>query len=166
MALPLEISLRPVVASDRDHLLRVYASTREAELALVPWSDADKHAFVKFQFEAQHKHYREYFADAEFSVILALGKPAGRLYVDRRGDEIRLVDIALLPEFRGAGVGSAVLGELIAEAGAANLPLRIHVEQYNPALGLYTRLGFTALENNGVYILMERRPDLAQLKMA
>jgi ribosomal protein S18 acetylase RimI-like enzyme len=144
----------------------VYASTREAEMVLVPWSDTDKRAFVKFQFEAQHMHYRAHFADAEFSVILARGEPAGRLYVDRRPDEIRLVDIALLPEFRGAGIGSTLLRALIAEAGAANMPLRIHVEQHNPALGLYLRLGFTALENNGVYILMERRPELAQLKMA
>lgn len=150
-------SLRTVEVTDRELLLRIYASTRTEELRQVPWSDAEKSAFLRFQFEAQDRHYRRYYPDAEYSVIESDGVPAGRLYVDRRADEHRLVDIALLPEHRRAGIGTKLLTRLIAEARQHDKPLRIHVEQWNPALRLYTRLGFQPLSNDGVYILMECR---------
>src|SRR5688500_3290981 len=91
------IALRPTVPDDRPVLLAVYASTREPELAAVEWDAAQKAAFVEMQFDAQHAHYQEHYAGAAFDVILVDGQPAGRLYVSRESDEIRIVDIALLP---------------------------------------------------------------------
>lgn len=91
-------------------------------------------------------------------MIVAGGEPAGRLYVARWEDEIRIVDIALLPEHRGRGVGTALLRELIEEADAAGKPLSIHVEQNNPARPLYDRLGFEEAGEFGVYVLMRRAP--------
>ncbi|HEX9638725.1 MAG TPA: GNAT family N-acetyltransferase [Acidobacteriota bacterium] len=150
---------RPVVSSDREFLCRLYASTRQEELAPVPWSEPEKEAFLRLQFDAQDRHYQEHFPAAAFQIIELDAQPIGRLYVDRRADEIRLIDIALLPEFRGAGIGTALLMELIDEAAAAGKPLRIHVERFNPALRLYQRLGFRPLEEHGVYLLMEYRPS-------
>jgi ribosomal protein S18 acetylase RimI-like enzyme len=94
-------------------------------------------------------------------VILVDQQPAGRLYVARWPEEIRIVDIALLPQYRNAGVGTTLLQELQVEAVQAGKPLRIHVEQFNPALGLYRRLGFRVIEDRGVYFLMEWTPPLA-----
>jgi len=148
-----------VVSSDREFLCRLYASTRQEELAPVPWSEPEKEAFLRLQFDAQDRHYQEHFPAAAFQIIELDAQPIGRLYVDRRADEIRLIDIALLPEFRGAGIGTALLMELIDEAAAAGKPLRIHVERFNPALRLYQRLGFRPLEEHGVYLLMEYRPS-------
>ena len=148
-----------MVPSDREFLCRLYASTRQEELAPVPWSEPEKEAFLRLQFEAQDRHYQEHFPAAAFQIIELDARPIGRLYVDRRADEIRLIDIALLPEFRGAGIGTALLMELIDEAAAASKPLRIHVERFNPALRLYQRLGFRPLEEHGVYLLMEYRPS-------
>jgi ribosomal protein S18 acetylase RimI-like enzyme len=91
-------------------------------------------------------------------VILAGGEPAGRLYVARWEDEIRIVDIALLPEYRGRGLGTALLQGLIKEAEAAGKPLSIHVEMNNPARPLYDRLGFEEAGEFGVYVLMKRSP--------
>ncbi len=91
-------------------------------------------------------------------MIVAGGRPAGRLYVARWEDEIRIVDIALLPEHRGNGLGTALLRELIEEADAAGKPLSIHVEQNNPARPLYDRLGFEEAGEFGVYVLMRRAP--------
>jgi len=139
--------LRPARAEDREFLLRVYASTREEELRLVDWSDAQKTAFVRQQFEAQDAYYREYYDPASFEVIEVKGEPVGRLYVARWEDEIRIVDIALLPEHRGRGVGTA-----------ERKRLSIHVEVNNPARRLYARLGFAPVEERGVYVLMEARP--------
>jgi ribosomal protein S18 acetylase RimI-like enzyme len=91
-------------------------------------------------------------------IVAPGGEPAGRLYVARWEDEIRIVDIALLPDFRGRGLGTALLEDLMAEADAAGKPLSIHVEQNNPARSLYDRLGFEEAGEFGVYVLMRRAP--------
>jgi ribosomal protein S18 acetylase RimI-like enzyme len=150
-----QITLRPITPQDENFLCRLYASTREDELAVVPWSAAEREAFLTMQFNAQHKFYQEQFRQAEFQLILLDDEPIGRLYIDRRPDEIRLIDIALLTEQRNKGIGSLFLKEVLAEGERAGLPVRIHVEQYNPALGLYERLGFRKIGDQGVYYLLE-----------
>lgn len=160
------IALRPAGPGDRAFLSRVYASTRAEELAPVPWSDEQKLAFLAMQFDVQDRYYREQFPGTAFQVILLDGRPAGRLYVDRRDDEIRIVDIALLPEHRGAGVGGTLLRGLLDEATRAGKPVRIHVERLNPALRLYARLGFEQVADTGVYVLLERWPARAYPKTA
>jgi ribosomal protein S18 acetylase RimI-like enzyme len=137
----------------------VYASTRAEELAVVDWDDAQKETFLRAQFDAQDAWYREAYAQANFDVILADGEPAGRLYVHRGPTEIRIVDIALVPEHRGGGIGTSLVEELAAEADAAGKSLTIHVERMNPALRLYARLGFSVAEDKGVYLFLERAPS-------
>lgn len=149
------VTLRPVADGDEPFLHEVYASTRREEVAPLPWSAEQKEAFLRMQSEAQHKYYLEQFSEAEMLVVLVDGEPAGRLYVDRREEEIRLVDIALLPAYRGGGIGGSLLRGLLREAREAGKPVRIHVEKQNPALRLYERLGFQRIGDRGVYWLME-----------
>jgi ribosomal protein S18 acetylase RimI-like enzyme len=153
-----KVRLRPVCDDDKRFLARVYASTREDELALVHWSDAQKNAFLEMQFNAQHEHYQRHYTEADFQLILVDDQPAGRLYVARWNDEIRIVDIALLPEFRGHGIGSQLIMELLDEGSRSGKNVSIHVEVFNPAFRLYKRLGFEIVEDKGVYQLMEWRP--------
>jgi ribosomal protein S18 acetylase RimI-like enzyme len=134
----------------------VYASTRAEELAVVPWDDAQKDAFLRAQFDAQDAWWHENYAEASFDVIVVDGEPAGRLYVHRGPSEIRIVDIALLPEHRGDGVGTRLLEDLLAEGDASGKSVTIHVERMNPALRLYERLGFALAEDRGVYLFLER----------
>jgi ribosomal protein S18 acetylase RimI-like enzyme len=124
----------------------------------VPWDDAQKETFLRMQFDAQDAWWHENYAEASFDVILVDGEPAGRLYVHRGPSEIRIVDIALMPEHRGGGVGTRLLEDLSAEADAAGKSLTIHVERMNPALRLYERLGFSLAEDKGVYLFLERPP--------
>ena len=153
------ITLRAADAGDRAFLLQVYASTREDELRLVPWSDEQKSAFVEQQFEAQDAYYREQYSPATFEVIELDGRPSGRLYVARWDDEIRIIDIALLPERRGHGIGTELLRDLLDEGARTARRVSIHVERNNPALRLYGRLGFTPVADQGVYLLLEAAPD-------
>src|SRR5215471_16968173 len=149
------IGLRAASSEDEPFLHAVYASTRADELALVDWDDAQKAAFVDMQFTAQHRHYHEHYADATFDVVLCDGEPAGRLYVARWPAEIRIIDIALLPAYRNRGIGARLLEQLMAEAADAGKRVSIHVEHFNPALRLYTRLGFQPIADRGVNLLME-----------
>ncbi len=151
-------TLRAATSQDREILYRIYASTRADEMAVVPWSEEQKERFLRFQFDAQHSYYMEHFKRAAFDLILLDGEPIGRLYVDRRRDEIRLIDIALLPESRGRGIGGAIMREILAEGEQAGKLVRIHVEHNNPAMRLYHRLGFEKIEEQGVYHLMEWTP--------
>jgi GNAT superfamily N-acetyltransferase len=155
---PPAVAFRPIQPDDEPFLYRLYASTREAELRPVPWTSEQKAAFLRQQFQAQHAFYQEQYRDTRFEVILRDGQPIGRLYVARWADEIRIVDIALLPEHRGGGIGTGILRDLLAEAAAAGKRVRIHVERLNPARRLYERLGFAPVEDKGVYVLMEWRP--------
>lgn len=153
--LPQAIGFRPIDDNDLSFLRDLYASTRADEMAQVNWNEAQKHDFLTMQFEAQHRYYQQHFAAAEFLVIEQQKEAIGRVYLDRRSDELRLIDIALLPSARNQGLGSKLLLDLLDEARERQLPVRIHVEQFNPAMRLYQRLGFRKIEDQGVYHLME-----------
>lgn len=163
---PPDLTLRCIEEADLPFLAELYASTRREEVAQVPWSDEQREAFLRWQFDSQHAHYQQYYPSCEFLVVerpIRGGtgddrEPIGRLYVDRWEEEIRLVDIALLPEHRGGGLGTALLRGLLDEGRERDLPVSIHVEYNNPALNLYRRLGFRHVDSNGVYYLMRWEP--------
>jgi ribosomal protein S18 acetylase RimI-like enzyme len=136
----------------------VYASSRADEMRLVPWPPEQIEAFLHSQFELQHREYTRNYPDASFEVLVVDGADAGRLYVRRADDEVHVIDIALLPEFRRRGIGGALLRELMDEATAAGTPVSIYVEENNPAQSLYRRLGFQPVAKQGIYELMEWRP--------
>ena len=146
-----------------EFLCRLYASTREAELAPVPWTPEQKLAFLRQQFDAQHRHYQEHYTGANFDLLLVDDRPVGRLYVARWEKTIRVVDVALMPDFRGCGIGTQLLTELFAEADASARSVSIHVEVNNPARRWYDRLGFLAVGEHGVYLLMERPPNQSRI---
>jgi ribosomal protein S18 acetylase RimI-like enzyme len=152
------VAPRATEPSDRPFLLALYRSTREREMALVPWSLDQKEAFVRMQFEAQDRYYREQFASASFDVVEREGSPIGRLYVDRRETELRVIDITLAPAERGRGIGTALLGRILEEARSSGRMVSIHVEAENPAMRLYRRLGFDQVGDDGVYRFMVCRP--------
>ena len=155
----MNLELEPVKAADEAFLFAVYASTRADEMALVPWDKAQREAFLRMQFNAQRSSYAVQFPNADYRIIVRDGQPAGRLIVDRSGEAILLIDIALLPEFRMAGIGSALMKQILTEAIESQKPVKLHVEKLNRALRLYERLGFSAIDENGIYIEMVWRPE-------
>jgi ribosomal protein S18 acetylase RimI-like enzyme len=159
-------ALRPETDADMAFLLRLYASTREEELARVPWSAEQKQAFLASQFQAQRQHYRAYFPDCTFDVIEQRSEPAGRLYLQVRQTQLHIIDVALLPDWHCRGIGTAILKALQAAGHASGKGIGIMVEKFNPALRLYQRLGFAAIADHDVYLEMEWLPDRAQLHVA
>lgn len=152
------VRLRPATDDDREFLVGLYGSVRAQELAMVTWEQGQQEAFVRMQFDAQDAEYHRMNPNGTFDVIELQGRPVGRLYVDRRPDEIRIVDISLLPQARGAGIGGGLLAELMDEAAASGRTLTIHVEIANRAESLYTRLGFVEVARRGPYRRMEWTP--------
>lgn len=153
----MSITFRPAGADDEAFLLKVYGSTRAEELAAVPWTDAQRETFLLMQLQAQHHHYRLKYPAGEYLIILDDERAVGRLYVARLAEQIRIMDITILPEDRGRGRGTSILRDLMAEAAKAGKPLRIYVESFNPSLSLFERLGFSKVEEEGIHLLMEWR---------
>jgi ribosomal protein S18 acetylase RimI-like enzyme len=149
--------LRPETDADIAFLRRLYASTRWDELAITNWSDAEKLAFADSQFGFQRQHYRAYFPSTEWGVLEHNGVPVGRLYLERRDTTLHILDIALLPDWRGRGIGTAIMARICAQAGAAGKSVTIEVEKFNPAQTLYRRLGFREIADQGPHWEMEWR---------
>jgi ribosomal protein S18 acetylase RimI-like enzyme len=154
-----EPSLRPAEPSDAEVLFRIYASTRDDELAVVPWDASTKEAFLRMQFAAQDSYYHATYPGASYDLICKDEAVLGRLYVDRGEQAWLVIDLALLPEHRGKGVGALLLNGVLAEAGAEGKPVQIHVERSNPARRLYDRLGFRRIAEQGIYLLLNCSPD-------
>jgi GNAT superfamily N-acetyltransferase len=153
------ITCRPVGLDDYAFLVEVYASTRADEMALVPWNADQRQAFVRMQFASQQEHYQNTFPTASHQIILSNGRPVGRLYVARLEQEIRIVDITLMPSERNAGIGSSLLSGLLDEAGRVGKVVRIYVENYNSSLRLFERLNFKPIEQHGIHLLLEWSPN-------
>ena len=155
----LGISYRAATDGDLPFVARVYASTRLEELAMVDWTDEVRRQFLAHQHDAQHRHYRAHYPEAEWLVVERDREAVGRLYIEEWSGEFRIIDISLLPEHRGAGAGSAILNDIIEQARSAGKGVSIHVERNNVAMRLYLRLGFVKIDEHGVYDLMEWRPE-------
>ena len=150
------LTLRAVTTDDDAFLLSVYDSTRAEELGQVEWAEGQREAFLKWQFDLQRGEYDARFPDAEYNLVLIDDQPAGRFWIGRRDEEIRLLDIALLPQFQNRGAGTLLIQSLIEEARAANKRLRHMVFVLNDnAHRFYERLGFVVIDDLGGYKHME-----------
>lgn len=152
------ITLRPVSGQDDNFLLLVYATTRAAELAQLPWSSEQKDAFVRMQFTAQKQHYSAEYPHANHDLICLDGVPVGRIYLSRNGDELHILDITVLPEHRNSGIGSWLLGQVLEEGRRMAKPVSIYLENFNPSLRLFERLGFHKGKEHGFQLLLKWSP--------
>jgi len=151
------IHFRPASQEDDSFLCQVFASTRERLLASLPFDAAQKEAFARQQHLCQDSHYRRQYPHAAFEIVCSGDERIGRLYVNRTREEILIIDIALLPEYRGAGIGRELLESLLAEGAETGRTVSLHVDKSNPALRLYQRLGFQIVQDAGADWQMEWR---------
>ena len=146
------VGLRPVIAQDREFLLKVYECGREIELSMVPWDPELKLSFIEHQFDAQTTYYSSEFPSAQHDIIVLSdsGEQVGRLYVDRREEKIAILDLAVLSEYRRRGIGSAVVDGLIEEARVSGRTVEVYVETFNPSQNFFISLGFKVENDEGV----------------
>ena len=149
------VTFRPVRPDDEPFLYELYCSTRTEDLPVSGLDPAARESLLKMQFMAQRDGYLVEYTWADHQIILLNDRPVGRVIVERTGKEHRGIDIALLPEFRNAGIGAGIIQGLLSEAGDAGKPFRIEVLKYNRAIRLYQRLGFVAVGDTGANLVME-----------
>jgi GNAT superfamily N-acetyltransferase len=151
----LRLAFRPAESQDEEFLFKLYCSTREAELAAWNWDSPQKTAFFQMQFRMQRQSYAANYPQADHEIAIQDGLPVGRTIVNRTESDIRLVDIAILSEHRNLGIGTAIVGRLIAECAAPPKKLALSVQRMSPARKLYERLGFSCVSENQMYAEME-----------
>ncbi len=151
------VTVRPANREDEDFLFQLFTATRP-ELSLLNLEESQKQALIRMQFDAQRQQYDACYPQAESGIILSQGQAIGRLLVNRNEPDIILVDIALLPEHRNCGIGTGLIQKLLGEAAAAKRAVRLHVLKFNPALGLYERLGFHRVSDQSMYFEMKCEP--------
>jgi ribosomal protein S18 acetylase RimI-like enzyme len=161
-----QIYLVPARPEDDAFLYATYASTRAKELALTGWAPDQKEQFLHMQYDAQRRSYAIQLPHAEYSLILCGETPVGRLILDQTPEEIHIVDVALLTQFRRQGIGAILMERIMNEAAQTQRTVRLHVEQFNPALPWYQKLGFLTVSHGPVYAEMVWRPhSIAEVEL-
>src|SRR5262245_37047460 len=150
------LRLRPERQQDEDFRYRLFCDSRTPEWDRIRANPALFEQLMQHQFRAQNAGYRSQFPDARFDIIELADEPIGRIVIDRPGNEIHLVDQAIVPEQRNRGIGTAIMRYLLAEAEDARLPVRLFVSSDNdPSLRLYLRLGFVRIQSVPAYIELQ-----------
>lgn len=160
-----EVTLRPIEGADLVFLRKLYGTTRARELEHTGWDHAARERFVDQQFQAQRSYYQAHYADAEQYVIEDAGQRIGRAYLLWTETHLQIIDLTLLPEACGRGIGAELLGLLLERVDREGLSTGMHVESYNPAQRLYFRHGFEVVGENGVYLKLRRNPRSLQAAM-
>jgi len=155
----MQLKKSPLAHHDEQFLFALYSSTRLDELAFVPWNEEQKHSFLQNQFHAQHTHYFTKYPDASYQIIKLQENPIGRLYVVELDDEIRVLDLTILPELRGQNFGTQLIKEILADAAQKKKAVQIYLENYNRAGELFKRLAFKPVSDDGIYVLWRWEPN-------
>jgi len=153
------ITLRPATEDDQDFLLSLFKSSRGDDLRGLGWSEERIGEFLAMQYEAQQNFVTTDHPKLNDQIVLADGTPVGHLAVEQRPNEIRIVDLSLLPDYRNRGTGVMLIQELQTQATAAKRPLRLQVIRFNRAVGLFERLGFRRTSETGTHFQMEWLPE-------
>jgi ribosomal protein S18 acetylase RimI-like enzyme len=153
MTTTLAFALRAALPTDVEFEQFLYASTRED---LRPLGPEVFDGLVGMQFRAQSMSINLDHPRAERKIVLVDDAPVGRLVVDASADEVEVIDIALLPQYRNHGIGTGVLRGVLAQADRIGRAARLHVEKQSRALHLYERLGFSISGDVGMYFAMRR----------
>lgn len=140
--------LRLEADDDGEFLRDLFASVRGPDFAMAGWPPEMLAPFLATQFQFQARHYAGAYPDAARYVLTHRGEPMGRLFLHVGSDAIRVVDVALLPQFRGGGLGASLLRAVQAAADGFAITLSVNVG--SAAHRLYQRLGFAEIAGNEV----------------
>ncbi len=156
------INLIPADESDTSFLIELYASTRVEEMAVVPWSEEQKLSFLQMQFDAQNLYYRERYPNASFDIIKLNDEPVGRFYLAELANEIRIIDLAFLPQRFDREIFVKLIEKVLRKGAAIGQPVQIYLESFNPLAEIFSDLGFQKVGEHGIYFLWRHQFAAAQ----
>ena len=107
--------------------------------------------------EVQKEKFEKRFTPAGHQIVVFEGSDVGLLQVVDEGGHMVVGKIELLPGFQRRGIGSVLMGRILDEARARQVPVRLQVLRTNaPARRLYERLGFVMSGETETHFQMEK----------
>ena len=149
------ITFQTIEEKDQQFVSKVYRRTREKELPFAYLPEEQKSGLLLMQLEAQLADYERNYIGAKRQIILYNEERVGYIYTWDSKREIRILDISLLPEFQGNGIGGTILNDILKTGKQQHKKVSLHVALGNPAKRLYERLGFVKISDNFTHEYME-----------
>lgn len=147
---PVDPIRRPAYAGDTDAARRIHHQA---------YRDVVERQFGAWDEAAQDHHFTNGWRSAAFDMLLGEdGDPIGYLSVEHRADDVHVREIVLAPAAQGLGIGTAILRQIIEQADARQVPVRLGTFHANRASRLYVRLGFRAVATTDIHVIFERPP--------
>ncbi len=157
------VATRPAVPQDEDFLFELYCAVRAAEFALLPLPDEQRMHLLKMQHTWQRDAYGAAYPGSGYEIVLLNGEPAGRIWVARLPEELRLVDLAVHPRLHNQGIGTVLLQRLQAEAARSGKRVCSSVFRFNAgSLRFHQRLGFRVIAENETRLELAWAADASQ----
>lgn len=158
---------RPETERDAEFRFELFCRSRAANEDFSFLDAVARQVLLRQQFVGRNASYRARFPDARWEIVELDGLPIGGVITDHAADAIVVVDLAILPEWRGIGIGSSLLGEICDTARAAGAAVRLSVFSSNVgALRLYRHLGFTPVAQSEIHLELEWRATLLEPSIA
>ena len=145
--MPQQLSTRPATLDDLPFLMRLRKLTMREHL---------ERAGERLDDDWHHQRVMAHFDSA--NIVCLDGIPVGLFKHYRTREEWKLVQIQLLPEHQGQGLGERLVRSLLDDARQAGLPVTLSVLRGSPARRLYERLGFEEIAVRGNEFEMLCRP--------
>jgi ribosomal protein S18 acetylase RimI-like enzyme len=149
------LTLRPTRTDDQEFLYRLFSLVYSEKLQLVPLSAEEKKTLVELMYQGFTRHYDSLAPASDDRLVLLNNESIGRMILLQTREEIRLADLAILPQYRGIGIGSALISQLQTESLMSKRPVHLQVGRFDRALRLYQRLGFYKIDTIGPYLHLE-----------
>ncbi|OMH33803.1 GNAT family N-acetyltransferase [Motiliproteus sp. MSK22-1] len=164
LRLPQGLEIRPSTQADNHFIEKLYQSTR-SDLQLIDAEADFIESIIDQQLHAQSNGYGDAFPNAMYFIVEKHQQPIGRVTIDFGSNEIRVVDIAFIPQARNKGFGEGVLKTLQYAAGKNCSPLALSVHCDNwAAKKLYAKLGFQIEESAPPYERLVWYPTLMEIR--
>ncbi|MBT8231406.1 MAG: GNAT family N-acetyltransferase [Saprospiraceae bacterium] len=144
------LDFRKIKPKDEDFLIHLYGTTRfDVHQNGHHLSREQKFDFYTQQYHLQQTHYKKNSPKANFKIVRYNNKDVGRLTYDNTKDELWILELSLLPEMRGKGIGKLIINRLETKAKKS---LGLYVSNLNEAgLSFYKSLGFKTTESEFEY---------------
>ena len=157
-----DVTTRPETNSEEDSAFMRRLFCRLAQVQPLLQMGGQAELLIDMQLKSREQQYRAMYPGGSFELILANGKPIGRLATDCSATPWSLIDIAILPEFRGQQIGTHFVGKLLESAENSRTEVRASVHADNlQARRLWLSLGFQVTEERLDYWSLLYSPQQA-----
>lgn len=151
----MDIRLRKRSECDSAFLFQLFSQIKKVELHFDLFPEEISSRILQMQYNAWEEMVRTRYSGSDDFIIMFDSERVGRVQFSETAEELRIINISILPLFQGEGIGTEILRKLLTDATRKKLQATLEVDKSNPAINLYRRLGFTEYQDGQLKTLMK-----------